>query len=1160
MTSLLSARTLPDRRGGLVRWGGLTGASRALAVAEAAADADGAVLCVTASAKDAEAFERELAFFGEGGPPLMHFPDWETLPYDSFSPHQDIVSERLATLAALPRLERGIVVVPAATLLQRLPPADYVRARAIALERGQRLDREDFVAGLVAAGYVRVSQVMEHGDIAVRGSLIDLFPMGRDKPVRIDFFDEEIESLREFDPDTQLSLEEIESLSVLPARETPLDEQAVREFRRRYRARFAGEAARSRVYREVSEGIAHGGIEYYLPLFFDTTAGLLDYLPAGTLAFRPPDLEALLAGAWREIEERHGIASLDPERPVLDPEEAFLPAASVADSLSAYRSVELSANKPPPGGPDSDRDFATRPVPPLRIDTHREDAAARLAAFVQQFEGRVLFCADSAGRREAIVDLLSARGIAVPRVADWPAFVAGDAPTAVAVAPLEEGALLPAAGLALVAEHSIFGRRISQRRRRRRRGERDPEAVIRELGDLREGAPVVHEEYGVGRYRGLQTLDAGGVLNEYLTLEYAGGDKVYVPVHALHLISRYTGASAESAPLHRLGSDQWARARRRAAERVRDVAAELLDVYARRAARTGHAFHADEADYRAFAAGFPFEPTEDQRQVIEEVREDLRKPSPMDRLVCGDVGFGKTEVALRAAFVAVSDGKQVAVLVPTTLLAQQHYQTFSDRFADWPVVVEVLSRFRSRRETEEVLAGLADGRVDIVIGTHKLLQHRNSLKDVGLIVIDEEHRFGVRHKESLKSLRAEVDVLTLTATPIPRTLNMALGGLRDLSLIATPPPDRLSVKTFVTQWNDAMIREACLREIKRGGQVYFVHNRVEDIERQAARLRKLVPEAELRIGHGQMSERELEEVMLDFYHRRFNLLVCTTIIESGIDVASANTIVINRADRYGLAQLHQLRGRVGRSHHRAYAYLIAPPESVMTADAIKRLEAIDALEDLGAGFALASHDLEIRGAGELLGDEQSGQIQEIGFTLYTELLGRAVEALKNGEEPELERPLEAGVEINLHAPALLPEDYVPDVHLRLVLYKRISGAQSEQEIGDLHAQLVDRFGLLPGPARLFMRIARLKLAAERLGIVKIDAGARGGYVVFGENASVDPMALVRLVQSDGERYRLRDAERLSFEAELATVDERVAFVDDLLTGLARSTAMPAMAS
>ena len=1105
------------------------------------------MLVLARDPRHADQLESEIRYFAGSDLPVVHFVEWETLPYDSFSPHQDIISRRLRVIATCPQMKNGIVIVSSPALLQRLPPVEYVGARTLILKTGQTLDRQDFIDELTAAAYLRIPQVEEHGEFAVRGSLIDVFPMGSEQPVRIDFFDDEIETLRYFDAETQLSGETADTIRILPAREIPLDQENIKRFRQRYRERFEGQPSRSRVYSDVSGGIAHGGIEYYLPLFFEETASFLDYLPANTVVFAPQDVSDILQQAWLEIGERYELCSLDPERPILEPQEVFLNPDDVLQQITSAQCIHYS----PQTLADSaaNINLSTRIPPALRVEARYEDATASLMNFLGSFDGRILFTADSPGRRERVYDLLAGRGIDISRVDSWDAFLAGDIHASIAVAPIEDGVLLPESRVAIISEQQLFGER-PQRRERRRRPERDPETIIRQLNDLQPGSPVVHAEYGVGRYHGLTTLVAGGSSGEFLHLEYAGGDKLYVPVHALDLISRFTGASPENAPLHRLGSDQWAKAKRRAIQRIRDVAAELLDVYARRAARPGHSFRWEETDYRAFENGFPFEATDDQDRTIDEVLEDLASDSPMDRVVCGDVGFGKTEVALRAAFAAVHGGKQVAILVPTTLLAQQHGQTFQDRFADWPVRIEVLSRFRSAKEAKDIVAGLRSGTVDIVIGTHRLLQHTRDIKDVGLVIVDEEHRFGVRHKEAIKTLRSNVDVLTLTATPIPRTLNMALGGLRDMSLIATPPAERLAVKTFVREWNDVVIREACLREVKRGGQVYFIHNRVESILEIEEKLTKLVPEATIRVGHGQMPERQLEQVMLDFYHRRFNVLLCTTIVESGLDVPTANTIIINRADSFGLAQLHQLRGRVGRSHHRAYAYLLAPPRPAMSADAIKRLEAIDSLDDLGSGFTLATHDLEIRGAGELLGDTQSGQIQEIGFSLYTDLLGRAVEALRDGREPDLEKPLNAGVDINLHVPSLLPEDFVPDVHLRLILYKRISGAASRDELREMQVELIDRFGLLPEAAKNLMRIAAIKRNAALLGIEKIDASDAGGYLDFGSQTSMDPVTLVQMVQNESQVYRLQGAHRLQFRMDLSDPEKRFALVEKLLDRLA----------
>ncbi len=1130
-------------------WGRLIGASSSLAAAELAEYlATGGrrpLLLLAEDPRHADLLEAEVRFFTNEAVPVEHFVEWETLPWDNFSPHQDIISERLRVLAALPKMANGVIIATVGILHQRLPPLDYVAARSLSLGVGQQLPREEFTRSLVEAGYLRVPQVSEHGEFAVRGSLIDIFPMGTETPVRIDFFDDDIESLRYFSADSQLSGGRVDAVRILPAREVPLDADAITEFRHNHRERFDGQPGKSRVYRDVSDGIAHGGIEYYLPLFFDTTASFADYLPGNTVVLSPDSLHSLLEQFWDEARQRFAMCSLDAERPVLNAEETFISPEKISSRLNAFSRIRYSAQSLSGHAVNYD----TRLPPAMKIEARYEDAAASLMQFLQSFDGRVLFSTDSPGRLEQLHDLLSGRGLDLARVDGWCQFREDSHRIGVTIAPVDNGVLLPTAKIAIVSEQQLFGERSTTRRRRKHRSDRDPETIIRQLNDLQNGSPVVHAEYGVGRYLGLITLETGGIKAEFLHLQYADGDKLYVPVHALELISRYTGASPDNAPLHRLGSDQWEKARKRAIRKIRDVAAELLDIYARRAARVGHRFRWPENEYRSFESGFPFELTEDQAQTIDEVLADLASDKPMDRVVCGDVGFGKTEVALRATFAAIHGGKQVAVLVPTTLLAQQHGQTFRDRFADWPIRVEVLSRFQTAKEAKDIVRGLQSGTVDVLIGTHRLLGHTKDFHDVGLIIVDEEHRFGVRHKEAIKSLRSEIDVLTLTATPIPRTLNMAFGGIREMSLITTPPADRLAVKTFVSEWNDVVIREACLREIKRGGQVYFIHNRVEDIERIELQLQKLVPEANIRIGHGQMRERDLEQVMLDFYHRRFNVLLCTTIVESGIDVPTANTIIINRADRFGLAQLHQLRGRVGRSHHRAYAYLVAPPKAVMTADAIKRLEAIDSLEDLGSGFTLATHDLEIRGAGELLGDTQSGQIQEIGFSLYTELLGRAVDSLKSGDEVNLDAPLDAGVDINLHIPALLPDDYVPDVHLRLMLYKRISAAENTDELRELQVELIDRFGLLPDASKNLIRIASIKRSARALGVEKIDAADRGGYLIFATESHIDPVALVQLVQNDSRRYRLQGSHRLQITDELVNIEKRFRTVEDLLQHL-----------
>jgi len=1158
--TLIPAPLLPDTVQPRVRWGQLYGSAASFALAAAVARSDAPLLIVAADVRRAEQLAAELAWLLEAAAtdgaslPVKSFPDREVLAYDAFSPHQDIVSERLATLAALPTMARGAVVVAAPTLLPRLPPRSHIEAHAFDLKVGDRLDLAAFRARLERAGYRAVGQVMEHGEFAVRGAVLDLYPMGSATPLRLDLFDDELESIRSFDTETQLTAGKLERIALLPARECPLDEPAVREFRTRWRQRFEGDPTRAAVYREVSEGNAPGGLEAWLPLFFAGTSSLLDHLPEGTtVALLPGALEAL-AEAWAEVVARHQQLGHDLERPLLDPAEVCCEPEALVAALATHPTIALDsfalreeADLPvADDDPAPKQNWGSAQPPPLLLDARRPDSAAALTGFVAGFDGRVLLVAESAGRRETLLELLRNREAPVEVVSGWPAFVAAGARTGLAVGPFAEGAHFPACGLSLIAEAQLFGERVKQRVRRR---VRDPEAVLRDLTDLRIGAPVVHVDHGVGRYRGLTVFEHDGSPAEYLTLEYAGGDKLFVPVASLHLVQRYTGASDQTAPLHKLGGEEWPKARRRAAEQARDSAAELLEVYAKRAARVTAPLAAQARDLAAFAAGFPFDETPDQQRTIDSVIADLAGTRPMDRLVCGDVGFGKTEVAVRAAFAAVQAGKQAAVLVPTTLLAQQHAQTFKDRFADWPVRVGVLSRFNTAKATSAVLAELAVGTLDVVVGTHALLGERVRFKDLGLVIIDEEHRFGVRHKEKLKALRAEVHVLTLTATPIPRTLSMSLAGIRDLSLIATPPADRLSVKTFVAEWNDALLREACLREIRRGGQVYFIHNHVETIEKTAEAIRKLVPEASVRVAHGQMREAELEQLMLDFHHRRFNLLCCTTIVESGIDVPTANTMVIDRADRLGLAQLHQLRGRVGRSHHRAYCYLVTPPRASLTPDAVQRLEAIESLEELGAGFTLATHDMEIRGAGELLGEGQSGQMHEVGFAMYAELLERAVTALKNGEIPDLDRDPQRGTEVELGVPALLPQDYLPDVHLRLVMYKRIASATGHAALEELKVEIVDRLGPLPPAAQALFRVAKLRIAASPLGVRRLEVGPRGGVLRFGPEAKVDATRVAKLVQRDAKVWRFEGREKLRFTLELRDTEKRFATVEGVLVAL-----------
>jgi transcription-repair coupling factor (superfamily II helicase) len=1144
-------RPQPPRSRDTVRWGRLYGAADGLALASLASDFDGLVVLVTRDMHDTYRLEMELGFFCTSRPlSVLTLPDPETLPYDVFSPVADIVSQRLATLYQLPQLSKGLLVLPVATLLQRLPPRQYLEAHSFLLDVGQRLDLESMRARFENAGYRCVAQVLEHGELAVRGSILDVFPMGATRPYRIDLLDDEVESIRTFDPETQRSEAKVSSIRLLPAREFPITDESIKRFRTGFRARFELDPQRSIIYRDVSEGLAPGGIEYYLPLFFEKTESLFDYLPPETLLVELDGAEAAAEQFQLDVRNRFEERRLDLDRPPLAPEHLYLNDQEWKARAETYPRVLLHAFECSTGSP-SERtavNFATAGPPSLYLQPRAPQPASALLDFLKRFSGRVLFSAETPGRRQELIETLRALGLRPSPVDGWELFVSTDQRLAITISPLEQGLLLENPAIALIVEAQIYGER-AQQRRRRRTTTKDPESIVRDLTELHAGAPVVHEDHGVGRYLGLQGLTVAGTETEFLALEYAGGDKLYVPVSSLHLISRYAGASPENAPLHKLGGEQWQRVKRKAQERIRDVAAELLEIYARREAHPGISFQIDGEEYAAFASSFPFEETPDQEAAIAAVLDDMRDKRPMDRVICGDVGFGKTEVAMRAAFVATQNYAQVAVLVPTTLLAQQHYHNFRDRFADWPVRVESLSRFSARKDQQRTLEDLAEGRIDIIIGTHKLLQPEVKFKRLGLAVIDEEHRFGVRQKERLKALRAHVDLLTMTATPIPRTLSMALSTLRGLSIIATPPAHRHPIKTFVGEWNRHQILEAMLRELKRGGQVYFLHNEVRTIERIARDIAEIIPSARVGTAHGQMRERDLEQVMLDFYHRRRNVLVCSTIIESGIDIPNANTILINRADKLGLAQLYQLRGRVGRSHHRAYAYLIVPPRRAMKPDALKRLEAIESLEELGAGFTLATHDLEIRGAGELLGEQQSGQIQEIGYTLYAELLERAVRALRSGDSLELKQPLDHGPEIDLQLPALIPHEYLPDVHTRLVLYKRIASGRSSAELRELQVEMIDRFGLLPPQTRNLFRIMELKLKAMPMGIRKIEAGPRGARLLFDAEPRIDTARLIQLIQRQPDHYRFDGKDRLRLTRDLPESEARIQTVEELLANL-----------
>jgi len=1140
-------------------WTNLQGSSSSLAIYHGACNAESPVLLLTHDTPSAIRIEHELKSLNTNNTlSICLFPDWETLPYDTFSPHQDIISQRLATLYQLSRMDKGVVIVPVCTLLQRISPKKYLDQNSLIIKKGDLKDLSQLKRELEASGYRSVDQVMEHGEFSARGAIIDLFPMGSKTPFRLDFFDDEIDEIRLFDPESQRSSDKIEGIDLLPAHEFPTDEDGINLFRNQYREMFTGNIPKESVYHQVSNGILPAGIEYYLPLFFNETNTLCDYLPDNTLVIVSSDIDTAQTSFWNDATFRYEDRKYDTSRPLLAPEKLFLNSQELYSALKPYDRIVLKTQNtslantdtaptpenneavPAPQEEQSSKagtiHFDVKSLPDLTIDHKLKQPFELLTQFMKDKEspGKTLFIAESQGRRESVLELLKRDNIKPKTFDDINSFVESDEVIGITVNALTHGFIFQSKGvakknaIALITESELLGDRVQQTRRRNKQKDIQADALFKNLAELSIGQPVMHIDHGIGRYSGLETLETGGMTTEFLMLSYANDAKLYVPVASLHLISRYSGSDAEHAPLHKLGTDSWSKAKKKAVEKVKDVAAELLDIYAKRETNHGYSFKRNKDDYRAFADSFGFEETLDQEQAINAVVSDMLSPKTMDRLVCGDVGFGKTEVAMRAAFIAVNDGKQTAILVPTTLLAQQHYENFRDRFANWPISIEVLSRFKTTKEQNAVIAKVESGEIDILIGTHKLLQNSIKYKDLGLLIVDEEHRFGVKQKEKIKQLRSNVDILTLTATPIPRTLNMAMGGMRDLSIIATPPAKRLAVKTFVRQRDDALIRESILRETVRGGQVYFLHNNVDTIEKTAADIQKLVPEARIIVAHGQMRESELERVMSDFYHQRYNVLLCTTIIETGIDVPSANTIIMDRADRLGLAQLHQLRGRVGRSHHQAYAYLLTPHVKSMTKDAKKRLDAIASLEDLGAGFTLATHDLEIRGAGELLGEDQSGSMSQIGFSLYMEMLDQAVAALKDGKELSLDQVMRTQTEIELRVPALLPDDYIFDISLRLSIYKRIASCKNKQELDEIQVELIDRFGLLPQPTKNLVHVAKLRLKAQKIGISRIEASSTGGSIEFSNDTKVDPMRIIKLIQQKQSMYKMEGANKLKF--------------------------------
>ena len=1134
-------------------WGNLLGSGKALTIAHSALQHESSTLLVAPNMSEAERLFQDVGTYLKGydnAPKLELFSDWETLPYDSFSPHQDIISDRMRCLYQLAGGTRTIVIVSAQTLAQRLVPQSYILSKSLALKIDEKLDRNAFRDKLTLAGYNNVDTVYQHGEFALRGSLIDVFPMGSDAAYRIELFDDEIESLREFDPETQRTVEKVSEIELLPGKECPLDNGSISLFREKWHQAFDTDPKKCNVYLDVNSGLSPAGVEYYLPLFFEETSTLFDYLPDSSQILLGEGFENAYEEFWREATNRYESRAVDPTRPILKPHEIFLAVNEVFQGINQFPRTTLQQKAAEDKAGHINFEFSV--PPPALIDNRATNPLHQLENLICNTDKRILFCAESGGRREILKEHLAKIGVSPENLNNVKHFLAGETTIGIAIADIDEGISCNDPKLLFIAESQLFGTQVRQARRRKETTT-DHDNIIKNLTELKVGAPVVHIDHGVGRYQGLQMIEHGGQADEFLVLLYANDSKLYVPVTSLHLISRYSGGEEETAPLHKLGSEAWQKAKRKAAEQVRDVAAELLNIYAKRKAKQGYAHEIEKDDYEIFCSSFPFEETADQQAAISAVRNDMLSPQPMDRLVCGDVGFGKTEVAMRAAFIAVQNSKQVAVLVPTTLLAQQHYENFKDRFADWPANIEVISRFKTGKEVSEVQKKVESGNIDIVIGTHKLIQGDLKFKNLGLMIIDEEHRFGVRQKEALKEFRTDIDILAMTATPIPRTLNMSMAGIRDLSIIATPPAKRLSVKTFVRESDDNIIKEAILREIMRGGQVYYLHNEVKTIEKTARDLETMIPEARVRIGHGQMRERDLEAVMSDFYHKRFNILVCTTIIETGIDVPSANTIIIHRADTFGLAQLHQLRGRVGRSHHQAYAYLLTPNKRAMTADAHKRLDAISEAQDLGAGFMLASHDLEIRGAGELLGEDQSGQMQTIGFSLYMDMLDRAVKSIQQGKTIDLDIASESSIEMNLRIPALIPDSYLPDVNARLTLYKRLSSVQNEQHLNELQVEMIDRFGLLPESAKNLIRQTRLRFMAERLGITKVEAAAKSGKLEFGKETTVEPLTIVKMVQNQPQHYRLEGATQLKFNFDMESHDARLKTIHSVFEQLSKAS-------
>ena len=1119
-------------------WGALFGSSEALALIEFAESNNQVVIYIAKDIAHYDEIRKALNFFNSSLE-ILEFSSWEVLAFDHFSPHPDIVSSRLKTLARLSTLKSGIVITTLETVSQRLCPTDYIDKYSLNLIKGQTLEIETFITKLIKIGYRRVATVMEQGEFSIKGALIDLYPMGTKLPYRIDLFDNEIDSIRTFDANSQRSIEVINSIYLLPAREFASDHESISTFKSNYLSEFGN--INGFIYDEVNEGRFPGGIEFYLPLFFEQTSSLFDFFNNEPIIAYRKGLDEEMKIQSNELLERFELCQNSLERLPLEINKVFLNHEQFFRELKDKKQVQIQASKLEQ---KAALNFSSSILPPLKIEAQTKKPLNKLINFIENFDGKVLIVCESEGRQSVLNDLLSSYHLTALDCLSWIDFINQNNKLCITNASLNEGILCNQ--IAIITENNLFGQDAVNQKRRRRAKHKDFDEAIKSLVEIQLGDPIVHEHYGVGRYLGLKSKTFDDNQQDFLSLEYANGSILMVPVAALNLISRYSGASSDNAPLHKLGSQQWTKAKRKASEALYDVAAELLEIYAKRQSQKGFAYPAPSDSYSSFVSSFAFEETPDQLKTMDDVLLDMQSDKPMDRLVCGDVGFGKTEIAMRAAFLAVEAGKQVAILVPTTLLASQHRQTFNDRFSKFPIMIKSLSRFQNTKEQIQIKSELKEGKIDIIIGTHKLIQGTIQYKNLGLIIIDEEHRFGVKQKESLKKIRGQSDILTMTATPIPRSLNMALGALKELSIIASPPAKRTAIQTFVDEWNDESIKEACSRELHRGGQIFVVHNDIDTIDNMAESLSSLMPNINVRVAHGQMPTKELEQIMADFYHQRFQLLVCTTIIETGIDIPSANTIIINNAQNFGLAQLHQLRGRVGRSHHKAYAYLVIKSHQSITLDAKKRLDALASLEELGAGFMLANHDLEIRGAGDLLGENQSGKISEIGFNLYHDLLKRTIQAIKNNEKFDIKDALVEEVEINTGIACIIPETYLSDVHERLILYKRIASASDDDELKELKIEMIDRFGLLPDSTKNLFESTSLKLYSKEIGIDKINIYDDKSEITLKEKNTVDASKIINLIQTNSQIFQLKNQNTLIYKETMDADYSRIEKISKLL--------------